>query len=56
LSVYGASKTLKINNSTAKAIIRKYRKDGTIYIRKDEKESLCCPSPMENQPSAQEQA
>jgi hypothetical protein len=33
-TVYRASKVLNINNSTAKAIIRKYRRTGTIFMRK----------------------
>lgn len=37
-TVYRASKILNINNSTAKAIIRKYRRNGTIFMRKSEME------------------
>jgi transposase len=35
-SVYRASRDLKIHNSTAKAIIRNYRRKGRIYKRKSE--------------------
>lgn len=34
LSIYRAAKSLKINNSTAKVIIRNYRRRGHIYKRK----------------------
>lgn len=36
LSIYRAAKILNINNSTAKAILRKYRRFGHIFRRKDE--------------------
>lgn len=36
LSIYRAAKILNINNSTAKAILRKYRRFGHIFKRKDE--------------------
>jgi len=35
-SVYRASRDLKIHNSTAKAIIRNYKRKGRIYKRKAE--------------------
>lgn len=34
ISIYRAAKELAINNSTAKAIIRNYRRHGHIYKRK----------------------
>lgn len=37
-SVYRASRMLKINGSTAKTIVRNYRKNGTIFKRKKEEE------------------
>lgn len=36
LSIYRAAKILGINNSTAKAILRKYRRSGHIFRRKHE--------------------
>jgi transposase len=35
-SIYKAAKILGINHSTAKAIMRKYRKNGSIFCRKME--------------------
>lgn len=34
VSIYRASRITGINNATAKVIIRKYREDGAIFIRK----------------------
>lgn len=36
MSVYKASRLAGINNATAKDIIRKYRKNGTVFVRKEE--------------------
>ena len=36
MSVYKASRVAGINNATAKDIIRKYRKSGTVFVRKEE--------------------
>jgi len=36
MSVYKASRETGINNATAKDIVRKYRKSGTVFIRKEE--------------------
>jgi hypothetical protein len=36
MSIYKASRLACINNATAKDIIRKYRKSGTVFVRKDE--------------------
>ena len=41
---------MKINKSTAKAIIRKFRKDGTIYLRKNEIEDLGQQLPVQDKP------
>jgi len=39
-SVYEASKLLGINNATAKVIIRNYRREGRVFVRKNEKQPL----------------
>ena len=36
VSIYRAAKELKINNSTAKAIMRSYRSKGHVFKRKAE--------------------
>jgi transposase len=36
VSVYRACRMLNINNSTAKAIVRKYQRKGVIFKRKSE--------------------
>lgn len=36
-SIYAASKFMKINNSTAKVIIRKYKQNGQILTKKSVK-------------------
>lgn len=33
-SIYGAAKDLKIRPSTAKAIMKRYRETGTVFIKK----------------------
>lgn len=40
VSIYRASKITGINNATAKVIIRKYRDEGTIFLRKSEREKI----------------
>jgi hypothetical protein len=36
ISVYRAAIQLELNQSTAKAIVRRFRRKGSIYVRKDE--------------------
>ena len=36
MSIYRASRLVGINGATAKDIVRKYREDGTVYVRKGE--------------------
>ena len=36
MSIYKASKLVGINGATAKDIVRKYKDDGTVYVRKGE--------------------
>jgi predicted transcriptional regulator len=36
VTTYRASKVLNINNSTAKAIVRNFKKKGTLFVRKVE--------------------
>ena len=36
MSIYRASRLVGINNATAKDILRKYRREGTVYARKHE--------------------
>ena len=38
-SVYRASRMLKINGSTAKTIVRNFRRHGTIFQRKSERKN-----------------
>lgn len=45
LSIYRAAKILSINHSTAKAILRRYRRNGHIFKRKHEANSLPSESP-----------
>jgi hypothetical protein len=40
LSIYRAAKILNINHSTAKAILRKYRRYGHIFKRKHEDDKV----------------
>jgi transposase len=40
LSIYEASKMMDINNATAKDIIKKYRREGKVFIRKAELRKL----------------
>jgi hypothetical protein len=44
LSVYRASRMIGINNATAKDIIRKYKRNGTVFVRKEEMEKYDIPS------------
>jgi transposase len=51
MSIYQASRLLGINNATAKDIVRKYRREGTVFIRKAELKKIeteDCPSSHEN--------
>ncbi len=40
MSIYQTSRLLNINNATAKDIIRKYKKDGTVFVRKTDTHQL----------------
>lgn len=39
-SIYRSSRDLGIKSSTAKAIVHRYRSQGTMFIKKDEKQPL----------------
>jgi transposase len=40
MSIYEASKMVDINNATAKDIVKKYRREGKVFIRKAELRKL----------------
>lgn len=40
MSIYEASKMTGINNATAKDIVKKFRKEGKVFIRKAELRKL----------------
>lgn len=40
MSIYEASKMAGINNATAKDIVKKYRREGKVFIRKAELRKL----------------